>query len=73
MAALKSEMDCAFDKGYRVIAGSVWRVPVSSLVDILTLVNRGSYAPALSDFMRSYGETRLDMPGADPYFEVKRP
>jgi hypothetical protein len=72
LAAVKTEIDCAFDKGYRVIASPVWNSTEQALADQLTPLGKKTFAPALLALLHSYPGTPVGDPRYD-YYELRRP
>jgi hypothetical protein len=75
LGALKTELDCAFDKGYRVIAGPVWEMPTGQLAGFMTSINAQARAPALRSFLDKYQARPIGGPildGVGSYFEIVR-
>jgi len=75
LSAIKTELDCAFDKGYRVVAGPVWADSTEQLADAMTELNARNRAPALHAMFQSYHAApigpRIDNEGV--YLEISRP
>lgn len=73
-AALKAELECAFDKGYKVIAADVWRRELDDLSGMLITLNASNRGPQLYALMHeSYdsvpaGRSSLN----DQYYEITR-
>ena len=74
VARLKADLDCAFDKGYRVIAGEAWNATREQLVDRFTIIKGQHRAAALHAFMhQTYSSTPLaGLPEGVRYYELKR-
>jgi hypothetical protein len=66
-AALRKELDCAFDKGYRVVVGgTVWQKSVRGLADWMTELNGRSRAAVLYAVLH---DGYLATPLAEPVFD----
>ncbi|HEY6983337.1 glycosyltransferase family 39 protein [Reyranella sp.] len=75
VAAIEAELDCAFDKGYRVIAGPVWAKSADQLADWMTSLNARNRGPALRALLDRYRATPLGGPtidGIEGYREIVR-
>ena len=75
VAAIKAELDCAFDKGYRVIAGPVWAKSPDQLADWMTSLNARNRSFALRALLDTYRTTPLGGPtvdGSEGYREIDR-
>jgi hypothetical protein len=75
LAAVKTEIDCAFDKGYRVVATPIWNDSEQELADQLTPLGKKDYAPALYALLHSYRGTAVGEPidkSGGRYYELKR-
>jgi hypothetical protein len=73
ISAVKAEIDCAFDKGYRVvIPATTWEESGAGFVDQMTTLNHKALGGPLHALLHSYSGTLL---GGDPdrYYELKRP
>lgn len=73
LASVRSEIDCAFDKGYRVIA-PVYGYSANALAEQMTSLGKKDFAPGLVDLLHSY----RGKPAGPPiegvtYYELKRP
>lgn len=75
LAAIKTELNCAFDKGYRVIAGPVWAYSTQQLADSMTELNARNRAQALYAMFQTYRATPIGPPinSGAVYFEISRP
>jgi hypothetical protein len=75
LLGLQTELDCAFDKGYRVVAGPVWQMPTEQLAGFMTSINARARAPALRSFFDEYHARPIGGPvldGVGSYFEIVR-
>ena len=74
VARVKAHLDCAFDKGYRVIAGEAWHATPEQLTDRFLIINGQHRVPLLHSFMhQTYSSTPLaGMPEGVRYYELKR-
>jgi hypothetical protein len=72
LAAVKTEIDCAFDKGYRVIASPVWNSTEQALADQMTPLGKKAFAPALLALLHAYPGTPVGDSGYG-YYELRRP
>lgn len=75
LSAIKTELDCAFNKGYRVVAGPVWSYSTQQLADAMTELNARSRAPALHAMFQTYRATPIGPSIANEgvYLEISRP
>ncbi len=74
--AVRTELDCAFDKGYRVIAGELWSYRSEQLADQLNGLNAADLAPTLYSVLHSYHGKPVGSVGErghNPYFQLTRP
>lgn len=74
--AVETELNCAFDKGYRVIAGPVWAKSADQLADWMTALNARDQALALHAALhKDYHGTPIGGPNVDngDYWEITRP
>jgi len=68
-AAVKAEIECAFDKGYRVLSSLAWTKSPDELSDWMTALNAYDYGPILYAVLHSYagrpvgGIVGEDLPG----------
>jgi len=66
IAAVKAEIDCAFDKGYRVVSGPFWTWSPDQLADVMTSLNARHRAVALHTWLHAtYNAKPLGGPGAE--------
>jgi hypothetical protein len=74
VARVKAHLDCAFDKGYRVIAGEAWQATQAELADRFLIIGGQHRVPLLYSFMhQTYSSTPLaGMPEGVRYYELKR-
>lgn len=77
VAHVKAQLDCAFDKGYRVIAGPVWASFHLQLEGWLTLLHARKHGLALYPVLQSYRARSIGGPTPyrypEGYFEITRP
>jgi hypothetical protein len=70
-AEIKRQLDCAFDKGYRVVAADIWKMSAEDLSGQFLILSAGNRGPALHEmFNRDYSATPLT--NLDGYHEIKR-
>lgn len=76
VAAVKAELDCAFDKGYRVVAGPVWTLSAGAFSQSMATLNARERGLALHDALHAaYRGTAIGGPtvdGASGYWEITR-
>ena len=72
LAALKSEINCAFGKGYRVVVGPVWNSSETELADAMTSLGKKDFAVPLHALLHSYRGTPVGDPGSS-YYMLTRP
>lgn len=76
VAHVKAQLDCAYDKGYRVIAAASWPRFEADLGGWMMLLGRRDHGAALAPLLQSYrvrpvGGPTIDHP--EGYFEITRP
>jgi len=76
VAYIEAQLDCAYDKGYRVIAAVSWPRFEADLDGWMTLLGRRDHGVALAPLLQSYrvwpvGGPTIDH--AEGYFEITRP
>lgn len=73
LADVQSEIECAFDKGYKVIAAPVYGFSPAQLADWMTPLGKKSFAPGLLDLLHSYSGAPAGKPvNGETYYELKR-
>jgi hypothetical protein len=75
LSAIKAQLDCAFDKGYRVVAGPVWTMSVAQLADSMTTLNARNRASGLHTLLQTYHAKPIGGPivdGSGGYSEITR-
>jgi hypothetical protein len=71
---IKAELDCAFAKGYRVIASAAWPRLEEDLGGWMTLLGIRDYAAALGPVLKAYRAEPVGGPTidyAEGYFEIR--
>jgi hypothetical protein len=73
-AALRREIDCAFDKGYRVVASDVWQFSVDTLSGQLITLRGTAHAAALHAALHDAYEGRelFTTRRTNPFYELRR-
>lgn len=73
-AALKREIDCAFDKGYRIVASDVWRFSVDTLAGQLITLRGVAHASALHSALHDGHDARelFTTRRTSPFYELRR-
>jgi hypothetical protein len=75
VAHIKAQLDCAFDKGYRVIAGAAWIHFESEIDGWMALLHARDHGLALVPLLQTYRIRSIGGPLADypeGYFEITR-
>jgi hypothetical protein len=75
LSAIKAQLDCAFDKGYRVVSGPVWTMSVPQLADYMTTLNGRNRASDLHRMLQTYRARPIGGPivdGFGGYSEITR-
>src|SRR5262245_36902028 len=75
-ATIKTELSCAFDQGYRVIAGPAWTNFGSEIDGWMTLLHARDHGLALQSVLNEYHIRSVGGASADAqeeYVEVMRP
>jgi hypothetical protein len=67
LSAIKAQLDCAFDKGYRVVSGPVWTMTTPQLADYMTALNARRRAAALHGLLQNYRARPIGGPAVDGY------
>lgn len=76
VAHIKTELDCAFDKGYRVIASAAWPRFEADPGGWMTLLGIREYGTALAPLLKTYQARPIGGPTVDfpeGYFEITPP
>jgi hypothetical protein len=69
---LKKELDCAFDKGYAVVASGVWKQPVEELGGALMSLHARDHGAALHALFNDPAYSVTPLPNLPGYFLIKR-
>jgi hypothetical protein len=77
VAALRAELDCACDKGYRLVAASIWGIPAEQFAgNMISIADRNTLL-ALHGLMAGYRRTPITglslMPSNGTYSEIACP
>jgi hypothetical protein len=67
LAGIKAQLDCAFDKGYRVVSGPVWTMTTAQLADYMTTLNARKRAADLHKLLQTYHARPIGGPAVDGY------